>query len=236
MKHAILPALFCALVLAPSAAAAEAAEELGRQIADSMQSQVPVQLDRGTMVEVKSQGGTLTIKYKFQTASGPEEAEKRTFAAGMCAHRGTISSLTEVGGTVVAILEFTDRTIITSLGRADCKPPATVRALTRQELQVYLSSLKFPIRISDTSTITGGRLGQGLEVILTVEENFSRAEAERAKGSPQTARWIAQQQKAICGIAPVRLQLEGGAIFIHRHQAQGFVIADVRVDKDICGI
>ncbi len=237
MKNRVLPVLFSGLVASTPAVAAESARDLARRIADLMQSQLPVQLEGGaTIVGVKSQEGTLTIKYQFSTQSGPDdEKAKRRFAEDMCGHRGTISALTDAGGTVVAILEYRDRTIITSLTGANCKPSANYMA-TREDLRKLLDSLKFPIRISDSSSLTGARLGNGLELILVVEENLSRAEAERSKASPQTARWIAMRQQEVCQMTPFRPYLEGGATIIYRHEAHGFVIAEVRVDKLICRI
>ncbi len=237
MKNRFLPVLFSGLVASTPATAAESAQDLAGRIAGLMQSQLPVQLESGaTIVDVKSQGGTLTIKYQFGTQSGPDdETAKRRLAHDMCGHRGTISALTDAGGTVVAILEYKDRTIITSLTGANCKPSANFMA-TREALRKLLAGLKFPYRISDSSSLTGGRLGNGLELSLVVEENLSRAEAERSKASPETARWIAMRQQEVCRMTHFRPYLEGGVTITYRHEAHGFVIAEVRVDKLICRI
>jgi hypothetical protein len=231
--HAFLVMAF-ALLAAASAAAISPAEQYAKKLADQMQSQIPVQVGPGAMiVDVKSQGGTVTIEYKFQATSESEEEIRRGFIREMCGHRSAIYTVVDLGGTVVAMFRLADRTFTTTLTSANCAPPPNART-TRADLQNMLSSMKFPVKISSTSSIIGGQLGDGVELIYFVEQSFSRLEAEQAKASSRVADWIAEQRRSVCQITSIRNFLEGGATMIYRYQAQGVVIADVRVDIGSC--
>jgi hypothetical protein len=220
-------------MLAAPHAAAGPAETLAKDLEVSFKKRLPIKTEGGgTLYDVQAIGSSVTMKYKFAMPGGPAEEMRRAFIEGMCSMQGGFATLTELGGKVMTVLEFNDKTVTAYATRENCKPK--VVPLTRADLQQLLSQMTFPTRNPNGTVVSSGRLGEGLEVILTVDEDVTPEAARKIKADPAASQRAHEQQKKICEVVALRRYIKGGATLTYRHEAHGVPFMDVQVNQKLC--
>ena len=78
-----------------------------------------------------------------------------------------------------------------------------------------------------------GKLGDGLEMVLLVDEGLTKEQALAARANTEK---LDRERANACELYTLRRFLMGGAALIYRHESAGVRIAEVRVDRKTCGL